>query len=67
MIDKIVMTKNNCVSIVYTDKCTVTIHSDQNEALALFHWMQTPTVIKLSDYKKAQESAMEATQEIKVA
>lgn len=64
MIDKLVLTKNDTVTIIYTDKSAVTLTTDQGDPLALFNWLMTPTVVRLSDYKQAVASAEEVTQRI---
>lgn len=67
MIDKLVMLKPNEVTVIYTHRPPFTVTSDTQSAVELLSWLVTPTMIRLSDYKAAVDSAAEVTQEIKVA
>lgn len=66
MVDKIMRNSDSSLTLIYTDKQPFTVSSDES-ALELIAWLTAQTVIRLSDWRKATDSASEVTQEIKAA
>lgn len=67
MIDKLVMTSKNTLTVLYTNRPAFHIYSDIQCPIVLLHWLTTETTIEAQNYAEALTSSEEVTQPIKVA
>ena len=61
MIVKIVLISNKELVLIYDNKPSVRLSDSSGNVLDFARWFFSPTVIRLSDYKKRVESGSEET------
>lgn len=61
MIDKLVLLSNKEMLITYEDKPAIRLYDSNGDIVNFVKWFFSPTVIRLADYKRRDETDMEIT------